>query len=79
MLGVLKGDFGGFGHPIFQWRPQYTQFKTTTMYLLIETRHNILIQYHGNNIEVKNVNNVLEIGILTLSYLEIYLTSSSFG
>ena len=38
------------GHPILQGRPQYTEILTINMGLLIEIRHNIFIQYHGNKI-----------------------------
>ena len=40
------------GYPSFQERPQYTQITTVNMYLLIEIRHNCLIQCRGNHIEV---------------------------
>ena len=53
-----------FGCPIFQGRPQNTQIATINMYLLIEIRHDILIQCHGNFIELRKSNYMLEIYIL---------------
>ena len=41
------------GRPISQWRPKYA---TINMHLLIEIRHDILLQCHGNprrDMEVK--------------------------
>ena len=42
-----------FRHPIFQGRLQYAQITTINMYLLIKIRHNILLQYYGNYIEIE--------------------------
>ena len=44
-----------FGRPTFQGRPPYLQISTMNMYLLIEIRHDILIQCHENYIEVENL------------------------
>ena len=41
--------------PIFQGKPQLTEITTINMYLLIEIRHNILIQCTGIYIEVKKI------------------------
>ena len=38
----------------FQGGPQYTQISTINMYKFIRIRHDILIQCHGNNMEIKN-------------------------
>ena len=43
ILGVL----------FFQRKPQNTLITTINMYLIIQIRHNILIQCHGNYIEVE--------------------------
>ena len=43
----------GGGCPVFHVTQHYIWLITTTMYLLIELRHNIIIQHHGNYIEVK--------------------------
>ena len=40
------------GYPIFQWRPCYTQIIIINMHLLLEIRHNILIQCYGNCIYI---------------------------
>ena len=40
------------------------------MYLLIEIKHNILIQYHGNYIEVEDLKCMLEIDTLRKYSLE---------
>ena len=42
------------GRPIFQMRPHYTKITTVNMYLLIEIKHNFLLQCYGNYIEVGN-------------------------
>ena len=52
------------GRPNFQGEPQYTQISTINMYEFIQIRHDILIQCHGNYMEMKNVNYMLEIDIL---------------
>ena len=36
-----------FGPSIFQGRQRYTEVTIINMYLLIEIKHNIIIQYHG--------------------------------
>ena len=56
-LTILK--LLGVSH-IFQGRSPYTHITTTNMYLLIEIRHNILIQCH------KNCSDVNEIPIMCL-------------
>ena len=55
LLAILffKGDYGIL-----------SVITTINIYLLIEIRHNILIQCHRNFIEVEYFNYVLEIGIL---------------
>ena len=55
------------GHPLFQWKPGYTQFPTINMYLLIEIRHDILIECHGNYIEEEKFNYMLKNDILKMS------------
>ena len=42
------------GRVTFQGRSQNTQITTINMYLLIEIRHDINMQSHGYDIEVKN-------------------------
>ena len=45
-----------FGHPTFQRSMQYTQITTINMHLIIEIRHNILLQSQGKCIEMKKFN-----------------------
>ena len=49
-----------------QGGPQYTKISTINMYKFIKIRHDIdiLIQCHGNHIEVKKFNYMLKIDIL---------------
>ena len=42
-----------FGYPISQGRPQYSQITTMNTHLLVEIRHELLMNY----IEVKKFNN----------------------
>ena len=49
--------------PIFKGRQQHTELTTINMYLLIKIRHDIILQYHGNYIEVKIVGCMLAIKI----------------
>ena len=42
----------------------YTQISTINMYKFIKIRHDILIQCHGNYMEIKEFNYMLEIDIL---------------
>ena len=53
-----------FGHPKLLGEPQYTHISTINMYTFNKIRHDILIQCHGNYMEMKNINYKLEIGIL---------------
>ena len=43
------------GRPIFQGRQQNTEVATINMYLLIKIRHDIIMQSHGNYIEVEKI------------------------
>ena len=53
-----------FGRLNFQGGPQYTQISIINMYEFIKIRHNILnIQCHGNHMERKKLNYMLEIDI----------------
>ena len=47
-----------FGCPIFQGGPQYTQITTIVMYLLVEIRHYVHMQCHGNNNEVRKKSSI---------------------
>ena len=58
------GNCKYLGHLIFQGRLQYAEMITIDMCLLIEIRHNILTQSHGNCMKVENYNHMLEIDIL---------------
>ena len=58
------------GNLVFQGRPQYTQITTINMYFLNEVLPYIRIQSHGNYIEVKKINFMLEIDFL-LKFLSI--------
>ena len=51
---------GGGRCPVFQVTQHYIWLITTIMYLLIAIRQDIIIQYHGNYIEVKIFNYMLE-------------------
>ena len=53
-----------FGCQHFQGGLQSTQISTINMCKFIKIRHDILIQCHWNYIEMKEVNYMLEIGIL---------------
>ena len=44
-----------FGPSIFQGRQRYTEVTIINMYLLIEIKHNIIIQYHEVYIEVEKL------------------------
>ena len=44
-----------FGHPTFHGRYQYTQIATINVYLLHEIKHDVHIQCHGKNTEVKKI------------------------
>ena len=52
------------GRPKFYGEPQYTQISAINMYKLIKVRHDIIIQWHRNNMEMKKINYMLEIDIL---------------
>ena len=53
-LGNQVGNIiGGGGCPVSYVTQNYIWLITRIMYLLIELRHNIIIQHHGNYIEVK--------------------------
>ena len=43
------------GHPLFQGKQQHTEVTTINIYSLIKIRHNIIIQYHGDYIEVEKI------------------------
>ena len=58
------GNCKNFGRQKFKGGPQYTHISTINMYEFIFIRHDILIQYHGNYMEMKEFNYMLEIGIL---------------
>ena len=49
------------GRPNFQGGPQYTQISTINMYKFIKIRHDILKQCHGNYMEMRKFNEMLEI------------------
>ena len=53
-----------FGRPNFQGGPQYTQISSINMYEFIKIRHDILVQCHGNYMEMKKFNYMLEIDII---------------
>ena len=53
-----------FGRPVFQGKPPFTQITTINMHLLNEIKHGVHIHAHGNYIEVKNINDMLEIDLL---------------
>ena len=59
-----------WGVQIFRGGPQYTQISTIKMYKYNKIRHDILIQCHGNYMEMKKFNYMLEIDILRNSSLE---------
>ena len=52
------------GVQIFKGGTQYTQISTINMYKFIKIRHDILIQCHGNYMEIRKFNYMLEIEIL---------------
>ena len=52
------------GGQIFKGGPQYTQISTINMYKFIKIRQDILLQCHGNHMEMKRFNYMLEIDIL---------------
>ena len=53
------------GVQILRGTPQYTQISTINMYKFIKIRHDILIQCHGNHMEMKKrFNYMLQIDIL---------------
>ena len=52
------------GRPNIQGGPQYTQISTINTYKFIKIRHDIHFQCHGNYMEMKKVNYMLEIDIL---------------
>ena len=49
---------------MFKGGPQYTQISIIKMYKLIKIRLDILMQCHGNHMEMKKLNFMLEIDIL---------------
>ena len=51
---------GGGRCPVFQVKQHYIWLITTIMYLLIAIRQDIIIQHHGNYIEVQIFNYMLE-------------------
>ena len=53
------------GRPIFQGRPIYSDYNHEHIFIFIpiEIRHNIILQYHGNYSEVKLIY-MLELDIL---------------
>ena len=53
-----------FGRPNFQGGPQYSQISTINMYEFVKIRHDVLIQRHGNYMEMRKFNYMLEIEIL---------------
>ena len=53
-----------FGGPNFQGGQQCTQNSTINMYKFIKIRHDILIQCHGNYMEMRKFNYMLELEIL---------------
>ena len=54
-------NFEILGRPIFQGRLQCTKMTIINMYLLIEIGHNFHIKCHGDHIEMKKENYMLEI------------------
>ena len=52
-----------WGRPNLKGRPQFTQISTINMYKFIKIRHDILIKCHGNCMEKKKFNYMLEIDI----------------
>ena len=50
-----------FGHRIFQGRQKNTEVTAINMYLVINIRHNIIIQCMGILLRWKNLNYMLEI------------------
>ena len=57
-------DCKKFWRPNFEGRPQFTQISTINLYRFVKIRHDILIQCHGNYMEMKKFNFMLEIDIL---------------
>ena len=53
-----------FGRLNFLGGPQHTQISTINMYRFIKIRHDILMQCHGNYMEMKKFNYMIEIDIL---------------
>ena len=53
-----------FGHPKVKGGPPYSHISTINMFKFIKIRHDILIQFHGNYMEMKKFNYMLEIDIL---------------
>ena len=52
-----------YGRPNLEGEQQYTQISTINMFIFIEIRQYILIQCHGNYMEMKTLNNMLEFDI----------------
>ena len=57
------GNCKVLGRSHFKGGPQYTQISTINMYKFIKIRFDILIQCHGNYMEMKKNNHMLEIEI----------------
>ena len=58
------GNYDILGHSIFQGKPNILRLQLYIYVLPIEIRHNVHMQYHGNYIEVKIINYMLEFDTL---------------
>ena len=65
MPKIGKCEF--LGPPKFLGGPEFTQISTINMNEFITKRRNILIQCHGNYMELKIFNYMLEIDIIRIS------------